>query len=191
MKIEFTKSNILVIASLLAVLVIGTYFTASILNNEGSLPPNIFVCAEQKVPFRANITDCNAFPVSPNIEALDGTIANPTAEKVAILFDPNTSGKVGLAAFDIYKVYKSLEPQTNIVPGIAYLYHWPEQPLIPNLTIDSATFQSPVILLRVNQSENKILVDGAKVYVNAKSTDDLDAAACRIGIELIQKTVAC
>lgn len=191
MNIEFTKSNILVIAGLLLFFAIGTFFGFKLIGKGAGAQPNIFVCANQETPFRANISDCLAFGVSPGRDALANTVANPTANRVAILIEPNASGSLGLAAFDIYKIYKSLEPRTNIVPGIAYTYHWPEQPLVPNITVDEATFNSPVIWLRLNQTENKIVVDGPKIYVNANSAADLDAAACLISIELIEKVLTC
>ena len=177
MEFELTKQNILVIAGLIVFLIVGTYFGLVINKGNPEFELNTFKCGDQKTPFRANITSCLAFNVSPSTEKLANVLANPTANRVAILIDPNSSGNLGLAAYDIYKIYKSLEPQTNIVPGIAYTYHWQEQPLIPNITIEEATFKSPVIWLQLNQSESKIVVDGPGAYVNAMNTNDLDAAA--------------
>ncbi len=192
MKLEINKSSIIILAVLLAILIAGTYVAFWVVHKRVEYPPNYFVCNGQTVPFRANITNCSLFNVDPDNETLAGVLANPTAKQIAILVDPNGTAEVGLAAFDIYKIYKSLEPQTNIVAGIAYTYHWPEQPLIPNISsIDSATFISPVIWLRLNQSENSITVDGPKIYVNANTTDDLDAAACLISINLIKKVMGC
>ena len=190
MEIEKTKSNIIVIAALLAFIIGATAVTFFILR-PAQVPENIFICQKQQVPFRANISSCLAFDVSPSREVLGDAVSTPTAGRVAILMDPNSSGAVGLAAYDIYKIYKSLEPQTNIAPGIAYTYHWPEQPLVPNTTIESATFNSPIIWLQLNQSESKIVVDGAKIYVYARTSADLDAAACLISIELINRTLGC
>ncbi len=191
MEFELTKTNIAIVVGIVAFFIAITYITFAVIRPNNQLAPNVYQCNDQRTIFRANISDCLAYSVSPSREALANTLANPIAEQIAILMDPNGTGTLGLAAFDIYKIYKALEPRTNIVPGIAYTYHWDEQPLIPNTTIDSASFKNPIIWLQLNQAENQIVVDGPKIYVNANSTKDLDAAACLISIELINRVLSC
>ena len=110
---------------------------------------------------------------------------------VALLVDPNETGGTALATNDIYKIYTALEPQTGVFAGIAYTKHWPEQPIIPNITADIATFNNPVIWLRQNQSETGIVVDGYKIYVSGKSQYGLDSAACRVSLVYIKKVLMC
>lgn len=190
-KFEPTKANITIVALLLIFAFSGAYLFLSIAKSHEKLPPNVFKCKDQIVPFRANISSCLAFSAAPDREALADTLVSPVANSVGILVEPNSTPRIGLAATDIYKVYKSLEPRTNIVPGIAYTERWPEQPLVPNITIDAATPSSPIIWLRLNQTENKIVADGPKIYVNANTPDDLDAAACLISISVIKRVLSC
>lgn len=191
MKFIFTKTNAAIVVSLVLLLVFFSYSASLLVKKHSGPAANVFACGNQQVPFRANISRCMAFNVKPDNDSLSEVLASPVTENIALLVSPNSTGRVGLAAIDIYKIYKAIEPKTNIGVGIAYTEHWPEQPLIKNITIDDATFANPIIWLRYNQAENSIVVDGPRVYVNTVSFDDLDAAACRIAITAAKKALGC
>ncbi len=189
MKLNISKSNILIIALLLLLAFGGGYLAVH-------RPPkapvgNVFVCAHQAVPFRANITDCLAVKVVPNEKILADTLTSPTANLAFILVNPNGTAAVGSSAYEIYKTFSSLKSVTGISPDIVYTQKWPDQPNAAVMSIQNATYQAPIIWLRPNQTKTEIDVNGPQIIVYAKNQYDLDAATCKIAILLINETMNC
>ncbi len=190
MKFELTKQNIAVIAALLMLFSISTYFAIQLIHKK-ELMPNEFQCRDQKAPFRVNISDCYDITANPSDSLLTDTLTSPEVSEIVLLFDPNETGGTALAAFDIFKTFRALEPETGVKAGVAYTKYREDQPLILNTSIDYATFSNPIIWLRQNQTETKVIVDGPKIFVNAKTQQDMDAAACKISILVIKKVMEC
>ena len=189
---ELSKSNLIIVIGLIAFVAVLSLFLIKITGEQNQdLYSTVFICGKQKVPFRVNISSCNGVPVSPDEETLTNTLTSPFAEGVIILVNPNETGGTAVSAFEIYKVYNSLRNYTGKNIGIAYTEPWPNQPNIPVLSIENASFSAPIIWLRQNQSSTIIRVEGPKIFVDSKSQQDLDAAVCKISILTIKKVLDC
>ncbi len=189
---EFNKTNAIIVFALIAFVLILTFFFFKLKDTgQSDLYSNVFSCNNQLVPFRANITSCDAVAVSPGEETLSNTLSGPFVKGVVILVEPNNTGGVGVSAFEIYKILNSLKPRTSQRIGIAYTSLWPNQTNIPVMSIDNATFETPIIFLRTNQSKTNIEINGPKIFVNSKNQQGLDAASCKISISAIKKVLKC
>src|SRR3989344_563247 len=125
---EYNKTNLIIIIVLIAFLVVGSYFVIKIRREQNQdLYSNIFSCHEQRVPFRVNISACNGIPVSPDEGTLTNTLTSPFVNGVVILVDPGETGGTGVSAFEIYKIYNSLQNYTGKRVAIAYTKPWPHQ----------------------------------------------------------------
>ncbi len=190
---EINKTNILIVVALIAFVALGTYFFLQIkAGQQEKLYESVFTCGAQQTVFRAKISDCDKIPVSPDEQTLTNTLTSPLSEGVVILLDPDSPGKAGtaVAARDIYKIFDALKTKTGKKVGIALTAEWPNQ-TFPVMSIGNATFKVPIIWLRPNQTKTLIRADGARIYVDAINQKDLDAAACKISILTIKRTLNC
>ena len=166
---EFNKTNAIIIIALIAFILLGSYSVVKVNSKKNAEQySDIFFCKDQKVPFRVNITSCNAIKVSPNEETLVNTLTSPLSDGTIILLDPSESGGTALSAYDIYKIYQSLADETHHKVGIAYTVPWGNQSDIPVLSIENASFSTPIIFLKVSSSLKK--------YAESKATIEIDDA---------------
>jgi len=188
MKLKIKKTDLAIISFIILFTVFAVYLVFR--PNEVTpieIPPNYYQCGDNLVPFRANITDCLNTGILPSHTDLVNVVMNPTVEYVYILIDPEGSAGLGNAAYEIFKTLNSL----YIPSGVAFTEYWENQSAVPNMTIEQATYQKPVILLLENQNSTIIKVDGPQIIVYAKTQYDLDAAVCEIAILAINDVLKC
>lgn len=184
MKLKISTGNIVIVLLLIIFIVVVVYLTFP---QEEQETGHIFKCKTRAMLFRANVTDCMNITVTPSDITLTELIFSPRTEAVLILVNPNGSAGLALSAQEVYTGMKAV----NIPVGIVYTEHWESQPAIPNITIDQAIYENPVIWLRENQSKTSIEVSGPKVIVYAQDQYDLDSAACKIAILLLKNYYDC
>lgn len=187
--IDLSKNNMLLVGIILAFIIIAvglTFLTAKDVDTG-----NAYVCGNQVALFRANISDCMKVPVEPSDEELTTVLTNPAVNALFVLVEPNGTAGVGLASHEIFKTVDALKPVSGIDAGVVYTAYWPDQPNVPVLGLENATYNYPVIYLIPNQNKTKIEVDGPRISVYAEDQYGLDASACKIAILLINEFMDC
>ncbi len=188
MKLEKSVFSISVLAILILLAGVMVY-TGFFMEREEPLleiPGNLYQCDKTLVPFRANITDCNAFPIEPNDQAFRALAMSPLVDQVLILLDPKGTGSLALSASEIFKTLNSLLVRS----GVVYT-ELVEGQNVSVLSIENSTTENPIIWLRENQEQNLILINGSTVIIDAKTVYDMDAAACKLALIAINDKFDC
>jgi len=182
------------ILSLLILLVVSMvllgFFKKSEDTEELEIPSDFYRCADTLVPFRANITDCNAFPIKPDEEAFKQLVLNPLLNVVFLTMDKEnspSSNDLLVSMLELDKTFKSL-----LIPDLITFTESQENHTdIFVISIENATQSTPVIWFRDNQSKNSIEVSNNSVIVYGKTYYDIDAAACKMAIIAINDKFDC
>ena len=191
MKLEKSVFSISVLVILILLAASMVYF-AFFMNTSYFAPPvpeipgHMYQCGKTLVPFRANITDCNMFPIEPNDQAFRGLVMSPLVSNVYLLLDPTGSGSLALSASEIFKTLNSL-----LVPSGVVYTEAVEGQNVSVLSIENSTTENPIIWLRENQEQNLILINGSTVIIDAKTVYDMDAAACKLALIAINDKFDC
>lgn len=185
MELNSSKSNIILLTVIAIAAVMVAYSVLTFRQHETQ--GNIFECRGKTAPFRANISDCLKVPLYPSQKHISDIITSPAVNQVYILVEPNNTAELALSAFEIHKTLKALK----IKSGVAYTEFWQNQSEVPVLSIENATYNYPIVWLRINESKTYIEAQGPKIIMSASSQYDLDAAACGIAIAVIKETYKC
>lgn len=193
--------QIVIAVFLLAILVSMIYFGFFVKSEKPpvEIPPTYYKCGNTLVPFRANITDCQAFAVEPGEDAFEQLALNPLAGAVLIMIEPDNSTQF-VSSYEISKTFTSL-----LIPSLIGFSSNSENNLknitegnktitstkVPVISIENATVYTPLVWLHGDQDKNLITVSGNVTSVYAKTTYDLDAAACRLAIIAINNRFDC
>jgi hypothetical protein len=188
MKLEKSVFSISVLA-ILILLAASMVYTGFFMEREEPLieiPDNMYKCGKTLVPFRANISDCNTFPIEPSDQSFKALVMSPFVDRVLILLDPTGTGSLALSASEIFKTLNSL-----LVPSGVVYTEAVEGQNVSVLSIENSSFAIPIIWLRENQEQNLILINGSTVIIDAKTVYDLDAAACKLALIAINDKFDC
>jgi hypothetical protein len=191
MKLDKSVLSISIVVILLllifGMLFLGFFDFGDQILKEPEIAANYYRCAKTLVPFRANITDCNSFPMDSTETEFKQLIMNPMANTVFILVDPTSPAELGLSTHELFKTFSSLLVKT----GVVYTEPAVNQSEVPILSIENSTISYPIIWLRDNQDKNLIEISNNSVIVSAKTAYDMDAAACKLALIAINDVFDC
>ena len=176
-----------IIILVIAMILLGFFDFGEKIVEVPELPADYYRCGNTLVPFRANISDCEAFPITPDEFSYKQTVLNPLVHNVYILVDPEGTSGLGLSSYELFKTYNSL----LINSGVVYTKPVLNQTEVPVMSVENATSTSPIIHLIENSDTNIIQVTNNTVIVQATNQYNMDAAACKLAIIAINTKFDC
>ena len=93
-----------IIILIVAMLLLGFLDFGEKITEPPEIPDNYYRCENTLVPFRANISDCSTFPITPTDYDFERIVLNPLVQDVYILLEPNGTSGLGLSSYELFKL---------------------------------------------------------------------------------------
>lgn len=135
---------------------------------------NYVIVGDVVFPFRSNIDDCMNISFDTNVLI---TLSN--AERLILLMDPDGSAEYGITVYEVARATKYVRLQTT------YAFTKQGKYNVSVLSLENATANVPIMLFQMGNWTGIRNVGSGQIILSGKNQKELDAAACRFDIELL------